>query len=317
MFSGIAGSLDAQRVVVTGRLLDGGPDGKPLAGAWAVLHQVTMGGGGGPIDSARSDARGTYALRIPRVDSTAIYVVSTWSRGIAYFSEPIRVLGRPAATVQPLAVYDTSSAGPGIRVARRLLTIARPKQDGARHVLEILELVNPGRATRIANDTTRPTWQGAIPSQAIQFQVGQGDLSPPAVARRGDSVAVFGPIPPGPSKQLSYAYVLPADVRLVTVPIDQWTGELDLLLEDSAAVVAPGLESLGAQDVETRRFERYRTRALEPAARVTIALPSAAFRVQALVPAVVGLVALALGLGFVVALRRRPPSVVPSPSDDG
>lgn len=291
--------------MVTGRLLHGVPDGKPLAGAWAVLHQVTMGSGAGPIDSARSDAQGGYVLRIPRVDSTAIYVVSSWYRGIAYFSEPVQILGRRAATVRPLALYDTSSTGPGIRVARRLVTIASPKRDGARDVLELLELMNPGQTTRIASDTSRPTWQGAIPPRAIQFQVGQGDLSPQAVERRGDSVAVLGPIPPGGTKQLSYGYVLPANLRQVTVPIDQWTGEVDLLLEDStAAVVAPTLESLGVQEIERRRFARYRTGALEPAAQVTITLPRGTFRVQALLPVVVGLVAAALGFGMWHALRR-------------
>src|SRR5258708_30470176 len=103
---------------------------------------------------------------------------------------------------------------------RRLVTVAQEKQDGARDVLELLELENPGVATRVAPDTLRPTWAGAIPPVAIQFRVGQGDVSPQVVTRRGDSVAVYGPLPPRERKQLSYTYVLSATGRRLRVPID-------------------------------------------------------------------------------------------------
>ena len=301
-----AATLRAQSVTVTGRLVHGGADSTPLAGRWVVLHQVTV-GSGGPVDSTRTDRSGRYVLRVARVDTSAVYVVSGWYQGIAYFSQPVQVVGTTRASVEPLVVYDTSTTGPPIRVARRLVTVAQPKRDGTRDILEILQLENPGTTTRIASDTARPTWAGAIPREAIQFQAGQGDLSPQAVARRGDSVAVFGPLAPGVAKQVSYAYVLPASVRRLSIPIDQWTGEVDLLLEDTAAVVtAKTVEALGVERIEQRTFARYRMNALEPGAGVTITLPQGPFRVQALLPVVVGLVALALGVGLVVALRKGP-----------
>lgn len=292
--------------MVTGRVVYG-PAGVPLAHTWVVLHQVSMGGGGQPIDSTRTDARGAYALTIRRPDSAAIYVVSSWHAGIAYFSEPIVPARRATATLRPLFVYDTSSTGPAVALSRRLVTIARRKKDGTREVLELLELENPGRATRIAADSLHATWAGAIPQAAIQFRVGQGDVSPQAVTLRGDSVAVLGPIPPGERKQLSYAYVLPANVRDVTLPIDQPTGEIDLLLEDTAAVVtAAGLDSLGIEDIEGRRFARYRVRDVATGARLAIALPRGGLEAQTLVPVVVALAAIALVFGFVMALRRKP-----------
>src|SRR3989449_11182819 len=134
--------------------------------------------------------------------------------------------------------------------SRRLITVAREKRDGSRDVLELVELENPGVATRVARDTLLPTWAGAIPPVAIQFQVGQGDVSSQVVTRRGDSVAVYGSLPPRARKQLSYAYVLSATVRRVSVPIDQATDEVDLLLEDTAAVVtAAKLDFLGPEDI--------------------------------------------------------------------
>jgi hypothetical protein len=182
-------------------------------------------------------------------------------------------------------------------------------------VLELVELANPTPKTRVAPDTLRPTWAGALPSGVIQFEVGQGDLSPQTVVRRGDSVAVFAPVPPGTGKQLSYAYVLPANVRRVTVPIDQPTAEVDLLLEDTTAVVtAAPLDTLGVEALEGRRFARYRVRGATAGAQLAIALPTGGLEAQALVPMVAGLVALVLGVGFVVALRRRPPPLAPPPA---
>ena len=303
---GGATGLAAQGVVVSGRVLYG-PAGRPLARTRVVLHQVSMGGDGRPIDSTSTDAQGRYTLTIRRPDSTALYVVSSWHAGIAYFSEPVVPSRSTSLPLRALYVYDTSSAGPAVRVARRLVTVAKLKRDGSRDVLELLELENPGPATRVAADTLRPTWAGAIPAAAIQFQVGQGDLSARAVTLRGDSVAVFGPIPPGERKQLSYAYVLPATARRVDLPIDQATAEVDLLLEDTAAVVrAARLDSLGIERIEGRRFARYRTPALGAGAQLAIVFSDQPLAPEALVPFVVVLAALALAVGFVVALRRKP-----------
>jgi len=303
--------------VVTGRVVHGGPNGRPLARAWVVLHRVTMGGAGGPIDSSRTDGRGDFTFSVSRPDTSAIYVVSSWYDGIAYFSEPVTV-SRPRTSLRPLLVYDTTSTGPGVQVARRLLTVAKQKPDGARDVLELLELRNPGRSTRIAADTLQPTWTGAIPGEAIQFQVAQGDLSPQAVTQRGDSVAVFGPIPPGDPKQLSYAYVLPGSLARIAVPIDQPTAEVDLLVEDTVATVtATRLDTLGVQEIESRRFARYRARAVPAGATLTIAFSVAPpWQAESLVPFVVIGAAVALAAGFVVALRKKTSDIRHQTSDD-
>ena len=304
--TGAGASLAAQGASVSGVLVRGGNGGTPLAGRWVVLHQVTM-QVGAPVDSVRSDARGRWRLRAPQVDSLAVYVVSAVHDGLAYFSQPILLVAAQATTADTLLVYDTTSRGPAIQLRRRLVTVAKPKPDGARDVLEILELENPGRITRVAADSQHPTWAGAIPPPALRFQAGSGDFSADVVVRQGDRVVVFGPIQPGAGRQLSYGYVLPRSVRTLTLPIDQPTAELDLLIEDtSAAVSAPSLVPGGVEQIENRMFSRYRTGPLAAGAPVVIAFPAAPFRAERLLPVLVGVLAIVMGFGLWIALRRRP-----------
>jgi hypothetical protein len=291
---------------VSGVLRRGGPEGTPLAGRWVVLHQVTA-GGGGPVDSVRTDAGGHWRLRARRVDTMAIYIASALHDGLAYFSPPLRVQSGQAVTAGPLVVYDTTSGGPAIVLQRRLVTIAGASKDGSREVLELLELGLEGQKTRVAPDTVRPVWSVAIPRAAVQFEVQTGDFSPDAVTQRGDSVLLFAPVQPGRSRQLSYRYVLPSSMAgTVVVPIDQPTHELDLLLEDTvAAVSAPGLTGGGVEQIETRRFAGYRADSLPAGAPVSIVFPAKQFRTDQLLPLLVVAFAAALGVGLWVALKRE------------
>ncbi len=298
--------LAAQGTSVSGVLRRGAPRGAPVAGRWVVLHQVTM-REGAPVDSVQSDGAGRWRLRIPAVDTLAVYVASALYAGLAYFSQPIRVVPGRAVVADPLVVYDTSSTGPPIAVQRRLVTIARPRSDGSRDVLELLELVNPSSATRIAPDSLQPVWAGAIPAEALQFEVQSGDFSADAVVRRGDRVLLYGPVQPKGFHQLSYGYTLAGSVQAFALPVDQPTAELDLLLEDTLSrATAPGLRSGGVQQIETRFFARYRADSVSAGAPVRVAFSKAPLRAEKLIPFLVIAIATALGAGLWVALKRRP-----------
>ena len=302
------GALAAQagaRRVVRGQVLLGGAHGRPMAGQWVVLHRVTT-GGGAPVDSIRTDAAGGFAFRVVSGDTTALYLASARYQDIAYFSEPVRVATEPVV-LQPLLVYATSPTGPAITIPQRLITVGRPKSDGSRDVLELVQLMNPGPATRVAPDTSHPTWRGVLPAGAVQFQTGEGDVSPQAVARQGDSVLVFAPLPPGQIRQLSFGYTLPASLLRVVVPMPQPVDELDLLLEDTTAeVTAPGARRLDVTEVEQRRFARYSLRALPAGTVVAIEFRARRFDPVRLVPAIVVLLVVLLGGGLWLAFRRPP-----------
>lgn len=278
---------------------------RSLSRAWVILHRVQRSGPSGPIDSTRTTPDGGFRFTVAQADTNAVYVASSWYDGIAYFSDPVPMGRRTSVMFQPIIVYDTTTGGPPIEVSHRLVTVAKPKADGTRAVLELLALENTGTATKVALDSTRPNWKGAIPPEGIQFEVGQGDISPEAVGLSNDTVLVFGPIPPGGPKQLNYSYVLPATTQQLSLPIDQHLGELLLLLEDTTTgVLAPGVEAMGIEEIEHRRFASYRASDLARGADVVLTFPARAFSVQSLLPYVIGLVGLALVAGLVIAVRR-------------
>jgi hypothetical protein len=287
-------------------VLRGGRDTVPLANAWVVLHHQSR-ESAGPLDSTRSDGRGHYRIALRSPDSTSGYVVSVWHDSIVYFSLPLNVTGRPAVHVEDLIVFPATNTGPPIRLARRLATVARARDDGTREVLEILELENTGVTTRVTTDTLRPTWAGRVPGGAGQFRSGQGDISGDAMQFRHDSVIVFAPIPPGPVKQVTYGYSLPAGTRGLVIPIDQPTTEVNLLIEDTAAVVtAPKLESFGVRELEQRHFAAYRAGPLAAGDNVQIRLPAGKFRAPMLLPYIKWVLAAGMLVALIWALRRRP-----------
>ena len=190
-----------------------------------------------------------YRLRAPTRDTAAGYVVSVEHDGIGYFSQPLSARDRASDSASTIVVFDTSYTTPEITVAERHLIIRSIGEDRTRRVIELLVLENRGSRTRITDDETQPVWQGAIPAAAVQFEVGQSDVSPETVFRHGDSVAVLAPLPPG-EKQILIAYLVPGSLEELAVPIDHPVSNMNLLLEDADArvltdrFVAGGIEQL-------------------------------------------------------------------------
>ena len=289
-------------------LLGRARDTVPLANAMVVIHHVTR-ENAGPVDSMRSDARGRYRIELRNPDSSGAYVVSVWYDSLAYVSAPVMGGGRPLVHVDDIIAFATTVDVPPIYLARRLATVARPSDAGTREVLEILELENRGGTTRVTRDTLRPTWAGRVPQRTGQFRGGEGDISAEAMRFRNDSVLVFAPIAPGRPKQLSYAYSVAAGTRTFVLPIDQPTAAVNLLVEDTTATVrAPHLESRGTQAIEERHFAAYSAGPLVPGDRIEIELPAGKFHPQQLLPYVIAVLAAAMLVALVWALRRRPAS---------
>jgi hypothetical protein len=300
-------SLAAQQTVVAGgRVVRvSGQDTIGIPAAKVILHRVGR-AIQGPIDSTTAGRRGEFRFRF-RADTTAIYLLSSGYAGIEYFSTPVHLNPVLPDTGLLLLVSDTSSTTP-ISVASRHIVVSKPGKDGTRSTLEIVVLMNAGNDTRVAGDSSHPSWSGRLPTGALDLQVGQGDVSPEAFAFRHDSVLLFAPIAPG-EKQLLYTYQIPASPGRVRIPIGDSIQVLNVLLEEvNLRVSGAGISKADSQRIEGRTFQQW-TGPVAPGTIVQIDFPGD--RARWILAALVG----ALGLGLVAALarslRRRPANAVP------
>jgi hypothetical protein len=272
-----------------------------------LLHRVGR-ASQGPIDSVTTDGRGRFRF-VFRPDTGSLYLLSARYGGIEYFSSPVHTNPERPDTAIPLLVYDTSSRAP-VEVEAHHIVIPRPGDDGSRSVLELFVLRNSGLQARVGADSAQPAWSAPLPAGSLGLQLGESDLSPEAVSRRGDSVYVFAPIAPG-EKQLAVQYVIPGDQNVVNFPMGAASGPLNLLIEGPIVNVrgAP-LALADSQLIEGRRFQRW-TGTVGQGALVRVALSgSPRTPVAVLAGLVAGLgVALVLASWLLVARSRRRPEV--------
>jgi hypothetical protein len=191
-----------------------------------------------------------------------------------------------------------------IGVGQRHVVVRRSGATGGRGVLEILNLVNRGDRTRISPDSITPVWAGRLPRGASGFQVGESDVSADAVGRRGDSVVVTAPIPPG-RKQVVYTYNLPGGDSRLVLPLEQPAERLLVLLEDTAATLLEGpLVRRGVEVFEDTHFALFDGPVPAGAGQAVFRLSRGRISAEILAIGVAGLAA-GLLLLAVPLLRRR------------
>ena len=300
-------------LVLAGRLYRvRGGDTTALAGATVVAHRITP-SRQGPIDSVQADAAGRFRFRIPSIrDTAAVYVVSTRYQGIGYFSEPVAASAPAGAGVLELAVFDTSSTGAPLRVEVRHVVLTAPKEDGSRPVLDIMQVGNSGTTTRVASDSTVPTWSARLPDGIAEFSVGESEVSASAVSYAGGRVSVTAPFPPG-HKQVVVTYVVPRGARGMVIPIDQATARLEVLVEDSNAT-ARGLRQAEPVSLEGRAFAHFVADSAAVGATPELRFGGPSGAGSRLWWIAVVAASLALAAGAAVALRRNAaPAEPPAP----
>ncbi|MEP6572905.1 MAG: hypothetical protein ABJD11_09415 [Gemmatimonadota bacterium] len=293
-----AQGLAAGRIV---RIL--GRDTSAVPGVEVVLHRVGR-EAQGPVDSARTDARGRFRFRFTP-DTASIFLVSAGHQGVQYFSPPVHVNPALPDTALVLVVADTSRTA-AVSIQARHIVVSRPAADGTRPVLEIVVLQNNGDHTRVSPDSLTPSWAMRLPRGVLSVQPGQGDFSPDAISTRGDSLLLFAPISPG-DKQVVVSYTIPSNLSTVGYAIDQPAGTVAFLLEEEGTSLSGGLAAAEPQTVEGRTFRRW-TGSPKAGDLITINFPSAG-STRWLLPALVGLVSVVLVGALIALLRRRTPAL--------
>ena len=300
--------LSAQTIRAGGAVLKA--DSTPVPGARVVLHQVgrTL---EGPLDSTRTDRRGRFRFAF-RPDTSALYLLSVRHAGIEYFSPPVHTNPERPDTAIRVIVYDTSSTAP-VSLEARHLVLARPGEDGSRNVLDLIVLLNGGHQTRVAPDSAGASWGGLLPRGTMGLELGQSDVSPEAVTRRGDSLLVAAPLAPG-EKQVTVQYVIPAGRKDLELRFTEPVSMINVLAEENDVVVSGGiLELADSQVLQGRSFRRW-TGAVPAGGTLRVALPGRARVPEWLLPSLVAAVFLVLGGAGWYLLARQPGSPSASPA---
>ncbi len=303
--------MDAQGSRLSGNVYHVTPeDSLGLSGRAVVLH-VVRGSSGAAIDSARTGRDGRYQFVVSSPDTTALYYVSVEHHDIGYFSNA-QQLGPGLATTAPsIIVYDTSGVRPPIVLHERHIIVRSEDVDGTRQIIELITLLNNGRFTRIAADTTSPVWQGVLPAGAFQLAVGESEVGAGAVYTRGVRLAVAAPIPPG-DKQLLFSYIVPRSEDLLDLPVDQPTVRFTISLEDTTAVAfGDGLVLYGTEEVGGAVFKRYDAGGLSAGAQVSVRFKRALLSVARLKLAVIVSATLALGWTLTWWIRKQTHKAAP------
>jgi hypothetical protein len=272
-----------------------------VPGAAMQLHRVSR-TAQGAIDSSRTDARGAWHFRT-RLDTSATYLVSARFAGIEFFTPPLTTDAIHPDTTVTIVVADTSS-GPAAHVTlqSRHLLVQGGDSAGWRGILDVITLDNHSGYTRIASDTTRPSYVMLLPPKAHQTELADGDIGPEAVRFRDGSLELYAPLAPGEAS-LTIQYLLPAE-RGVDVPFGDTVATFDLLVDgEGVATAGPRLEGPIPTQLEGRSFKRWS--APVPGGMVLQLDLRAAKKTPAwLLITLIAAMACGLGAALFVALRR-------------
>jgi len=265
-----------------------------------------------------TDARGRYHFRYTPSGSTeAIYFVSASYDGIAYFSVPLRepvTRGDDAG----IMVFDTTSGPVPINILGHHVILGAPDPQGQREAVEVFELGNDSSVTRVSGGSNRPVWTTQLPRKALDPKINPtGEVAPSAVSFADGRVRLFAPVSPG-ARQLSYAYRLPRNALPITIPIDQPTSVLEVLLEEPKATVSgTSITEVAPTATSGRTFRRFLGQNIA-LSRLLIDVPFTLGDARSLYFVVVaGVCGAAMVAAIVVAARRRGdaiPASVASPA---
>ena len=301
--------LSAQTTRAEGRVI--AADSTAVASTRVILHRIGQ-QVQGPVDSVVTDRRGRFRFRF-RADTATLYLLSTRRSGIEYFSTPVHTNPDRPDTAIHIVTYDTSSTAP-IGVEARHLVVSRPGEDGSRTVLDLIVLRNDGIQTRIAPDSLHPSWAGPLLGGTMGLELGESDVSPDAVTRRGDSLYVTAPLAPG-EKQVTVEYLIPAGQAVLDLPFTGPVPMLNVLTEEREAVVSGGSFALAdSQMLQGRSFRRW-TGVVPPGGALRLTLPGHVRAPEWLLGALVGAVVLTLTGAAWYLVRGQARSPTPSPGE--
>jgi hypothetical protein len=291
-----------------------GPD--PVVNQWVVVHRIASDStgkvSGGPLDSARSDARGHFRVRFPHLDARATYIAITTYQGVSYISNP---LTKPVTSGEDagIMVFDTTSPPYPIKVAGRHFVITAPDASDRRRVVEVYELLNDSVQTVMGTEAN-PVWRAPIPANAADVQINPvGDISPAMTKIDKSEIKVFSPISPG-LRQIAFSYTLGPDEFPLIMPVVDSASVFEMLVQEQAAAIdGGGFTEVQAVLQDGLQFRRFLAQNVPARATIRIQAPKPVGRLGSKVIRTVVVVASAVMLAVLALVFWRKRRVAAAP----
>lgn len=299
----VPGAQEPGGGVLTGQVLIGD---LPADSGTVVLHRVSL-QFSGEIDSVPVGDDGIFEIRVPEVTGDAtddVFFATIRYQDVLYIGEAITAQPESGGGSYVIQAYPAIPAapGPGARIRVRNL-FAEPLDPGPGWaVADYFELGNDTRATLVASDQG-PTWSHTLPPEATDFRVGRtSDLSAAMASFREGRVHVSAPMLPGERTYL-FRYTISSD--RFTVPMEETTGSMELLIRESAGEVAvTGLLSVPVVEIEGVSYRRFAGRDMAPSV-ISVARGGDGGPLSSVSLAAVLLTLALAGAGAIVAARSR------------
>jgi hypothetical protein len=273
-----------------------------VPGAHVTLHRVTA-AASGPVATATSAADGEFRFVLPPADTGfAVFFTTVDYLSVRYFGPPVH--RDEAATDYRVAVYDTTSSLPGaVRTARRDLVLL-PQTDGSWEVDEILRVRNSADRTLVPHPGT-PAWAFQLPTGAVDFETGEGDVAADQLRLVGDRVFLVTSVTPG-DREVVVRYRLPAGVDASSIALEDGADTMNLFIRQPApAFTAAPLIARPPVTVEGESFLQFSGTALKPGTTLALRWKAPAKLPVSPVVAGIGAALILLALGTAAAIRNR------------
>lgn len=294
--------------VLQGRLQVGD---EPAVGGSVVLHRVSA-FFTGEVDSAAVGPGGAFELRVPEAPALGggdVYFASARWDDVVYFGPAITEPPEPgsAYVVQAYPAAEAGDAPPPVRV--RNLFLERAEAGPGWRALDLFEVRNAGDATLVTGPSGA-TWSYPLPPGAVEFAVGESDLSPDAASFSAGRVSTSAALRPGESVYL-FRYRVPGDV--LRIPLEGPTASMELLIREPAGELSvQGLAAAEPVELEGATYRRFAGREMAPAT-VVVRRGAAASEPSSPTPVVAAALAMVLAVaGAFVASRLHSPRGLPA-----
>lgn len=204
-----------------------------------------------------TDAAGFYRFTdLPAQDATLVFLARVSypaTAGNSYNSEPVQFPQDQAALDLPIAVYETTTDGSGVR-ADRVHIIVEFENDRA-YVAEMIVFSQEGKKAYVGDGTGVLRFN--LPRDAKNLEVSDGALGERYLPIQGGFVDTL-PLPPGAGvRQVLYRYEIPysgSDLELVSVVPYPATNVNALVADVGAAVTSDQLQDQGVRQTQGGGF---------------------------------------------------------------